>query len=1195
MQDPHNSDPAVPPAPPAATPAPAANGVPHTDDQPTIISGIRQRSHLADSALAGNLQGRRLGQFELIEPVGVGGMAAVIRAHDTQLGRTVALKILPPDMAADPENITRFKSEARAAAKLDHENVARVYFCGEDQGLHFIAFEFVEGVNLRVLIDRRGVLPAGEALHYLIQVATGLAHAAARGVVHRDVKPSNIIVTPEGRAKVVDMGLARHLGPLGEQGGVTQSGVTLGTFDYISPEQALEPRLADCRSDIYSLGCTFYHALTGQPPVPEGTAAKKLHHHQQVAPVDPRQLNPEVPDELAAVLGRMMAKDPKDRYQQPEQLVQHLHSLAERLNLPGAPAVGPGGLYVDAPLPAPPRVSPWLVGGLAVAGVAVLAVLAGLNGDPGGPRADRPPPWAPDARPAPAPPAAAGQPPAPPPAAEPPAVAEAKTAAELVTLLRSQRPPSQVRLTDTEHPYDLAELAGPDEPGGLVVTNRDLVLTGDARHPPTVRLGPGAGRPGLTVAGRDDAPVRLRLAGLRFVLSAAGGGGAPTLILGQGLERCEVEDCVFVQENAPEGATALDLQLAPPATTDSGAEPPPNVVLQRCLFVRGGRAVRAAGAARVRAVGCAFGPHAELFDLAGGGPKAGLDLDGCSALLDRGTVFHLRDAYAGQVRAGHCVFGRDLAEADPGRGEDLAGELVLVRRTGRAGDARFDNLPDAAGSPQRNAYFGLSAVVIDDTGTDPPRAATWMEAPAAFRDPGAEVLTARPWQADRPLEELDRAPAAAFCLRLDLPALRVAGGDVPGRQALVGVASLVGRGALYGLPLSPLPTADEAPMAARRTWVVDPGGGGPGETVYSTLAAAAADAGPGDVILVRHTGELAVEPVALKRADAQLTVRPASGCRPVLTLGATTDRTAALFRVAHGSLVLEDLQFRLRPDRPQDFVRQAVVELAGQGQCQFRNCVVTLQEQGKVELSAVALSDTEPAAGGDRKPQVSFRNCLVRGKGDLVDVLAGRRFTLSADGLLAALDGSLVSVEGPRSPGGPPAAQVSLKHVTAYLTEHLLAVRGGDERKTGPLVAVHLDCQQNLFVAAAARPLVRLEGVDEAQLKSVFGWDGKDTLYGNYTQLLDLPAAEGQQMAMPPLNHDRWLDLTHEEDRPFVRVRFDGVPAGSTDFSRVKPDDFRPRYDRTDLPAGVGAPLGSLPQPAEEGMAMPPERGSPEE
>src|SRR6185369_8142768 len=127
-------------------------------------------------------------------------------------------------------------------------------------------------------------------------------------------------------AKIVDMGLARSA-----DGGVTQSGVTLGTFDYISPEQAIEPRNADVRSDIYSLGCTFYHLLTGQPPVPEGTAAKKLHHHQHVPPLDPRQLNPDVPDEVTAILARTMAKDPRKRYQRPEHLVQHLLQAAQEL------------------------------------------------------------------------------------------------------------------------------------------------------------------------------------------------------------------------------------------------------------------------------------------------------------------------------------------------------------------------------------------------------------------------------------------------------------------------------------------------------------------------------------------------------------------------------------------------------------------------------------------------------------------------------------------------------------------------------------------------------------------------------------------------------------------------------------------------------------------------------------------------
>ncbi len=225
-----------------------AGNPPNTDDAPTVIT----RNHgpalpppplpLPVSGDPPAVAGRRLGHFELIEPIGVGGMAAVLKARDLELDRIVALKILPPEAARDPENVTRFHQEARAAAKLDHENIARVFFCGEDQGLHFIAFEFVEGENLRHLIDRRGRLPAGECVHYMLQVATGLAHAAERGVVHRDIKPSNIIITPDGRAKLVDMGLARHLDPHAVNGGLTQSGVTLGTFDYISPEQALEPR-----------------------------------------------------------------------------------------------------------------------------------------------------------------------------------------------------------------------------------------------------------------------------------------------------------------------------------------------------------------------------------------------------------------------------------------------------------------------------------------------------------------------------------------------------------------------------------------------------------------------------------------------------------------------------------------------------------------------------------------------------------------------------------------------------------------------------------------------------------------------------------------------------------------------------------------------------------------------------------------
>src|SRR5207244_5733734 len=202
-------DPSAAPAPTEAIPSPKSTPVPaHApgDNQPTVISRPPPRT---GEEVIGSLRGRRLAHFELIAPIGVGGMAAVIKARDLQLDRTVALKILPPEMAADPENVQRFQQEARAAAKLDHENIARVFFCGEDpwQRLHFIAFEFVQGENLRTILEQRGRLPVPEALNYVLQVATGLAHAASRNVVHRDIKPSNIIITPGGRAKLVSMRL----------------------------------------------------------------------------------------------------------------------------------------------------------------------------------------------------------------------------------------------------------------------------------------------------------------------------------------------------------------------------------------------------------------------------------------------------------------------------------------------------------------------------------------------------------------------------------------------------------------------------------------------------------------------------------------------------------------------------------------------------------------------------------------------------------------------------------------------------------------------------------------------------------------------------------------------------------------------------------------------------------------------------
>jgi len=365
---------------------------PTGDGEPTVISGQASlhatppRDSIIRILKGSVLPGDRLDQFELLEYIGGGGMGRVYRARDTQLDRIVALKVLSPEQAADPDTLTRFQNEAESAARLDHEHVARVYHRGEDQGLHYIVFEYIAGVNVRVLIQANGPLPMGDAVSCTLQVAEALAHAWSREVVHRDIKPSNILITPEGKAKLIDMGLARMQRLDGDIADLTASGVTLGTFDYISPEQARDPRTADVRSDIYSLGCTCFYMLTGRPPFPEGTVLQKLLQHQGDEPPDVRQFRPEVPDSLIAVLRKMLAKDPRNRYADPVGLVEELKNVAYELGL--RPIGASGAIWG---VPTPPRVSPWARDLPWLTPVAaLLCVVAGLHvlGD----SADPPPP-----------------------------------------------------------------------------------------------------------------------------------------------------------------------------------------------------------------------------------------------------------------------------------------------------------------------------------------------------------------------------------------------------------------------------------------------------------------------------------------------------------------------------------------------------------------------------------------------------------------------------------------------------------------------------------------------------------------------------------------------------------------------------------------------------------------------------------
>ena len=305
------------------------------------------------------LEGTMLGPYRLDQFVGGGGMGAVFRALDTTLDRTVAVKVLAGRQADDEEMLKRFRNEAQSAARLDHENIGRVHAVGSENGWHFIVFEFIEGTNLRDLVRAEGPFDLARTVDVAMQVADALEHASERDVVHRDIKPSNIVITPAGRARIVDMGLAR-LPQVAEDRDLTVSGMTLGTFDYISPEQARDPRAADVRSDLYSLGCTIFFMLAGRPPFADGTMVQKLLQHQQQAPPSLDDIRPDVPTRFAEIVSRLMAKDPLDRYQRPAVLVADLAAFAEEegLHIVAARSVGAPVVPFERPSVSP---VPWLV------------------------------------------------------------------------------------------------------------------------------------------------------------------------------------------------------------------------------------------------------------------------------------------------------------------------------------------------------------------------------------------------------------------------------------------------------------------------------------------------------------------------------------------------------------------------------------------------------------------------------------------------------------------------------------------------------------------------------------------------------------------------------------------------------------------------------------------------------------------
>jgi len=280
-------------------------------------------------------------RYRVLSAIGHGGMGSVFRAEHQLMERAVALKVIGRSLTAKPEMVERFRREVKAAARLSHPNIVQAFDAEQAGEAHFLVMEFVKGTDLARLVAERGPLPVALACAYVRQAALGLQHAFERGMTHRDVKPHNLMLTEDGTIKILDFGLARFAS---EAGGTpaagTSPGMILGTVDYMAPEQADNSHAADIRSDIYALGCTLYHLLTGQTPFPSGTVLQKIRAHAETEPTPVRQFRPEVSEALAAVLARMMAKDPARRWQTPAEVAVALASFVETTGTP-APAVQP--------------------------------------------------------------------------------------------------------------------------------------------------------------------------------------------------------------------------------------------------------------------------------------------------------------------------------------------------------------------------------------------------------------------------------------------------------------------------------------------------------------------------------------------------------------------------------------------------------------------------------------------------------------------------------------------------------------------------------------------------------------------------------------------------------------------------------------------------------------------------------------
>lgn len=324
-------------------------------ERKALARELVQRSWLTSFQANYLLQGRgsdlAWGPYTLLDSLGEGGSGLVFKARHRAMNRVVALKVIRKEWLTDPEIVGRFCREIELISQLSHPHIVHAYDAGPLGARHVLVMEYIEGVSLERMVKEAGPLPVQQACEYIRQAALGLQHAHERGLIHRDVKPSNLLVTKAGVVKILDLGLARLRQPLspGQTDLTLLAGqsVTQGTPDYLAPEQALDFHAADIRADIYSLGCTFYQLLAGRPPFAGGSLAEKLMRHQQTEPRPVESERPDLPAEISTLLRKMLAKRPADRCQSPAEVAK---SLAAILGASARPVAAGGAARSDGEL-----------------------------------------------------------------------------------------------------------------------------------------------------------------------------------------------------------------------------------------------------------------------------------------------------------------------------------------------------------------------------------------------------------------------------------------------------------------------------------------------------------------------------------------------------------------------------------------------------------------------------------------------------------------------------------------------------------------------------------------------------------------------------------------------------------------------------------------------------------------------------